>query len=144
MGGGGVPKVTGGKAFSARLKRLTSPEAVRQIGAALYAGGQEIEVEAALSITNGAVSGASHTPSSPGQPPNADTHLLDRSIETNVVGELRVEVSANAPYAAALEFGTSKVAERPFMRPAAARKRKEATALVRAAVAKIACGGSVT
>lgn len=143
MGGGGVVKVTGGKGHSARLKRLTSPEAVRQIGAALYAAGQEIEVEAALSITNGATSGAGHVPSAPGEPPNADTHRLDRSIETNQVAPLRVEVSANAPYAAALEFGTSKMAERPFMRPATARKRKEVTALVRNTVAHIARGGSV-
>jgi HK97 gp10 family phage protein len=139
-----MPKITGGKAYAARIKRLTSPEAIRQIGAALYAAGQEIEIDAALSITNGSVSGKNHVPSAPGEPPNADTHRLDRSIETNQVGPLHVEVSANAPYAVPLEFGTSKMAARPFMAPAAARKRKEVTALVRAAVAKIARGGSVT
>lgn len=138
-----MPKITGRKALSARLKRLTSPEAQRQIGAALFAAGQEIEIEAALSITNGAVSGKGHVPSAPGQPPNADTHVLDRSIETNQVAPLRVEVSANAPYAVPLEFGTSKMAARPFMGPAAQRKRKEVTALVRRAVDKISRGGRV-
>jgi HK97 gp10 family phage protein len=139
-----MAKIKGAKAYSARLKRLTSPEAVRQIGAALFVGGQEIEVDAALSITNGAVSGKSHVPSSPGQPPNADTHVLDRSIETNQVAPLRVEVSANAPYAVALEMGTSKMAERPFMGPAAQRKRADVTALVRRAVDKVSRGGTVT
>lgn len=139
-----MPKITGGKAASARLKRLTSPEAQRQIGAALFAGGQEIEVEAALSITNGAVSGKGHVASAPGQPPNADTHVLDRSIETNQVAPLRVEVSANAPWAVPLERGTSKMAERPFMGPAAQRKRAEVTAMVRGAIDKVARGGTVT
>lgn len=136
-------KVTGGKAFSARLGRIQGPEMVRQVGAALFAAGQEIEVEAALSITRGAVSGRAHVASAPGEPPNADTHVLDRNIETVQVAPLKVEVSSNAPYAAALEFGTSKMEERPYMRPAAARKRKEAIALVRAAVKKVVGGGRV-
>lgn len=138
-----MPKISGGKAFSARLKRLTSPEAQRQIGAALFAGGQEIEVEAQISITAGSVSGKGHVPSRPGEPPNQDTGVLANNIETNQVAPLRVEVSSNAPYAAALEFGTSRMAERPYMRPAAAKKRAEVTALVRRAVDKVSRGGSV-
>jgi HK97 gp10 family phage protein len=139
-----MPKITGAKAFSARLKRLTSPEAKRQIEAALFAGGEEIQVEAQISITNGAVSGKNHVPSKPGEPPNQDTGELAGNIETNVVGPLHVQVSSNAPYAVPLEFGTSKLAERPYMRPATAKKRKEVVALVRAAVGKIARGGTVT
>jgi len=139
-----MAKITGAKAFSARLKRLTSPEAQRQIGAALFAGGEEIQIEAQISITNGAVSGKGHVPSRPGEPPNADTHRLADNIETVQVSPLRVEVSSNAPYAAALELGTSKMADRPYMRPAVAKKRKEVTALVRRAVNKIARGGKVT
>jgi HK97 gp10 family phage protein len=107
---------------------------VRRVGAALFAGGQTIQVEAQLSITRGAVSGANHVPSAPGQPPNNDTSVLANNIETVQTGPLKAEVSSNAPYAAALEFGTSKMAERPYMRPATAAKRKEVTALVRRAV----------
>lgn len=139
-----MAKVTGGKAFKAKLARITGDEGKRQIGAALFAGGQILEVEAALSITNGAVSGKNHVPSKPGEPPNSDTHLLDRSIETVQVEQLHVEISANAPYAVALEFGTSKMAERPYMRPATAKTRKEITSLVRRAVTKIARGVKVT
>lgn len=143
MLGGGVPKITGAKAHAARMKRLTSPEAITSIGRALYVGGERLEVEAVRLITEGAVSGKGHVVSAPGQPPNADTHGLDRNIETIQVEPLKVEVSSNARYAAELEFGTSKMAERPYMRPATARKRSEITDLVRKAVAHVAKGGSL-
>jgi hypothetical protein len=52
-------------------------------------------------------------------------------------------VSANAPYSVPLEFGTSKMAARPYMGPATANKRKEAVDLIRAAVSKVVAGGSV-
>lgn len=110
---------------------------IRRVGGALFAGGQLIQVEAQVSITNGAVSGKGHVPSSPGEPPNQDTGVLANNIETVLVEPLKVEVSSNAPYAAALEYGTSKMAERPYMRPAVAKKRKEVTQLVRGAVAAV-------
>lgn len=139
-----MPKITGAERVRIRLKRLSGPDMVREVGASLYAAGQIVETDAALSITNGAVSGKNHVPSRPGEPPNADTHVLDRSIETNLVSPLKAEVSANAPYAVALEYGSSKVAERPFMRPALARKKDEVVDLVRRAAAKIARGETVT
>lgn len=138
-----MAKITGAKEHRARLNRLAGPEMVRQVGAALYAAGSLIETEAAHLITEGAVSGKGHVPSKPGEPPNADTHLLDRSIETNLVEPLRAEVSANAPYAVALEFGTSKVVARPFMAHASANKRKEVVSLIQRAVSKIVAGGKV-
>lgn len=103
---------------------------------ALYAGGQLIELEAERSITQGSISGAGHVPSSPGQPPNADTRLLDTSIDTIIAKAAPpiVHVRSNAPYSAPLEFGTSKMAERPFMRPAAKKKRSAVVDLVAAAV----------
>lgn len=113
---------------------MTGPEMIRTVGAALFAGGQGIQVEAQISITTGAVSGKNHVPSKPGEPPNQDTGVLSNNIETVQVAPLRVEVSSNAPYAADLEFGTSKMAERPYMRPAVAKRRKEVTFGVRDAV----------
>lgn len=107
---------------------------VRRVGSALYAGGQIIETEAELSIMAGAVSGKGHIASLPGEAPNNDTTTLVNNIETVLVAPLKVEVSSNAPYAAALEFGTSRMGERPYMRPAVAKKRREATRLVRSAV----------
>lgn len=136
-------KITGAREHKARLNKLVGPDMVRQVGAALYAAGSLIETEAARLITEGAVSGKGHVPSKPGQPPSADTHLLDRSIETNLVEPLKAEVSANAPYAVALEFGTSKMAARPFMAPATQNKRAAAVALIQKAVSKILSGGKV-
>lgn len=129
-----MARQTGRKAASDRIRGLSGPEMVRRVGAALFAGGQMIQVEAQLSITNGAVSGRGHVPSAPGQPPKNDTGVLANNIETVQVAPLKVEVSSNAPYAAHLEFGTSKMAERPYMRPATARKRREVVQLVRRAV----------
>ena len=130
-------KVTGAKAHAAHLRRIAGPEMIKAVGAALYTAGQEIEIDAEISITTGAVSGKKHVASKPGEAPNADSHDLDRGIETVLVEPLKVEVSSNAPHSAALEFGTSKMAARPFMRPAVKRKKAAAIALVRNAVSKI-------
>jgi HK97 gp10 family phage protein len=56
------------------------------------------------------------------------------------VGPLKVEVSSNAPYAAALEFGTSKMLPRPYMQPATSRRRREVVELVRGAVTRVTKG----
>jgi len=138
-----MAKITGAKEHAARLRRMGGPEMVRQVGSALFAGGQSIQVEAQLSITRGAVSGKNHVPSAPGEPPNADTHFLANNIETTLTGPLTVEVSSNAPYSADLELGTSKMIERPFMRPATQKKRPGVVQGVRAAVKKVAGGGNV-
>ncbi len=124
----------GAKAHSARLKRISGQAMVRRVSAGLFAAGQLIQVEAQTSITAGAVSGKGHVPSSPGQPPNQDTGVLANNIETTLEAPLVVHVSSNAPYASALEFGTSRMGERPYMRPAVAKKRREAVQLVRRAV----------
>ena len=127
-------RITGRKEHSARLKRMTSPEAKAAIYKGLFAAGNLIEVEAEIMITEGSVSGKNHVPSKPGEPPNADTRLLDGSIETTGDKSVpRVTVTSNAPYGAALELGTAKMIERPYMRPATARKRGEAIDLVRRA-----------
>lgn len=136
-------KITGGKAHAARLKFITSPEAMASVGRALFAGGEAIQVEAQISITRGAVSGKAHVPSAPGTPPNNDTGILANNIETLQISVDRVEVSSNAPYAAAQEFGNSKLPARPYMAPAAAAKRDEVTDLVRRAVAHVSKGGAI-
>ncbi|MER8827223.1 hypothetical protein NKH73_14135 [Mesorhizobium sp. M0938] len=115
--------VTGAERHSQRLKKARN--VTKQVVAALYSAGQDIELDAEHSITAGSVSGAGHVPSSPGSPPNRDTGFLDSNIETTIEGQSppTVHVTSNAPYSAALEFGTSKMAERPFMRPATEKNR---------------------
>jgi HK97 gp10 family phage protein len=129
-----MPRITGKQRTSDRLNGLAGREKVELVGKALFAGADLIKVEAAHLITEGAVSGAAHVPSKPGEPPNEDTGLLRSRIEVHQTAPLTVQVSSNAPYAVELEFGTSKMAERPYMRPATKRKRKEVVALVRRAV----------
>lgn len=63
------------------------------------------------------------SPSSPGQPPAIVTGRLDESIEVERISPSIWSVKSDAPYAAFLEFGTRKMAPRPFFKPAAERQR---------------------
>jgi hypothetical protein len=122
--------IRGARAHINRLKALDGPLVALHVGRALFAAGQLIENEAALSITRGAVSGKNHVPSKPGEAPNADTHRLDRSIETTQITPFKVKVTTNSGYAVPLELGTSRMAARPFKGPARDKKKKQARALV--------------
>lgn len=124
----------GSKKHIQRLKRLQGAEVVRLVGQALFDGGEAIQVEAQRLISTGSVSGKNHVPSAPGEPPNYDSGVLSSSIETTHPAPLRVLVTSSAPYASPLEFGTSKMAERPYMRPARDNKRAEVVAKVEKAV----------
>lgn len=130
-----MPRITGRERVEARLSGVAGEKTIRNVGVALFAGGEMIRAEAVHLITEGAVSGKFHVRSLPGEPPNRDTGVLDTHIETTQIAPLKVEVSSNAPYAAPLEFGTSKMAARPYMGPATRAKKKEVIDLVRKAVA---------
>lgn len=129
-----MAKIIGADKHSNRLKNMRKVS--KQIVAALYSAGQDIELDAEHSITAGSVSGKGHVPSLPGQPPNRDTGQLDMSIETSIEAQNppTVHVTSHAPYSAALEYGTSKMAERPYMRPATEKNRKKVGQKVAAAV----------
>lgn len=103
----------------ARMRRVKT-ESLKE----LYAAGEVIREDIQNSIRAGAVSGPSHVPSAPGSPPNANTHRLDMSIDVRInPGRNSVSVVSMAPYSAFLEFGSSKMVERPFMRPGLRRNR---------------------
>jgi HK97 gp10 family phage protein len=125
-----------------RFKALTSARAERMLGAALFEAADMIASEAKLSISRGSVSGKGHVPSAPGEPPNYDTGVLSNNIETTQVEPLVVQVSSNAPYSNALEFGRSNMAARPFLRVARDKKRKEARARFAQQVERIARGAA--
>lgn len=60
-----------------------------------------------------------HTASAPNTPPNTDTGYLVSNIHVVIDGDkLGASVESRADYSEALEFGTSKMAPRPFMQPA--------------------------
>jgi HK97 gp10 family phage protein len=130
--------ISGMKRHKDRLRKIARQTA-KEVVAGLYKAGQLIELEAEHSITSGSISGAGHIPSLPGQPPNADTRFLDSNIETQIIAQSppKVRVISNAPYSAALEYGTSKMEERPFMRPAVKKHRADVTRLVKGAAAKV-------
>ena len=71
-----------------------------------------------------------HYPSLPNNPPAVDTGTLRRSItfdvgtdESKVTGRVGSTI-LDPPYGAYLEFGTSKMIQRPWLRPALERNRE--------------------
>ena len=138
LGGCYLVAIKGADKHKRRLNSLIHKTA-QQVTRGLYVAGQLIELSAEKSITQGSISGAGHIPSRPGEPPNADTRFLDMNIETHIVSQSppHVRVISNAPYSAALEFGTSKMAERPFMRPATIKHEKDVRNAVATAVARV-------
>lgn len=107
-----------------RLRTLTA-KAAKMANSVVYVGADMIRAEAHRLISEGSVSGKGHVPSAPGQAPNRDTGHLQANLETTNPRPLVAEVRSNAAYAAALEFGTSRMAERPYMRPARDAKEPE-------------------
>jgi hypothetical protein len=134
-----MARITGADRHTKRLANLRGPRVLRGVTAALFAGAEDITIDAQLSITRGAVSGKNHVASAPGEPPNADTHVLANSGEATVVGPLKAESSFNAPYAAAQELGSETLGlpERPYHRPAAQRGRPKVQRRVLHAINKV-------
>lgn len=129
-----MAKIAGAAQHTARLRKGITPGGLDFVSAALFELGNRVQVDAQNSITEGAVSGAGHVPSAPGDAPNNDSGVLANNIEAVQVEPLKVVVSSNAPYAAALEFGTSRMAARPFMLPALAKNRDRIAKRLAAAV----------
>ena len=78
----------------------------------------EIESVAKRSMHGG---GLPHMPSAPGDPPHVDTGRLRSSITHEVEynnREIEGRVGTNVEYALELEIGSSRIAARPFLRPA--------------------------
>ena len=90
--------------------------------------GNLVRNTAVTSINQGAASGVTyekynprrtHTASAAGQPPATDTGFLVNNIVLDIDNNgLGANVESRADYSAFLEFGTSKMAARPFMQPA--------------------------
>jgi HK97 gp10 family phage protein len=76
-----------------------------------------------------------HVVSAPNTAPNTDTGALVRSIVTEVQGE-DVYVGSGLHYAPHLEFGTSKMIQRPFLNPALEKNRKRINRLITDAMKK--------
>ena len=101
-----------------RLKRLSGPAATKIAGAITFEGADMIRAEAHRMVSAGSVSGKAHVASLPGEPPNRDTGELQAGFQTRKSGPTSAEFRSTAPHASPLEFGTSKMAARPHIRPA--------------------------
>ncbi|PXW75978.1 HK97 gp10 family phage protein [Blastomonas natatoria] len=108
-----------------RLKKLSSKRVIQIAGAIAYEGADMIRAEAFRLVSAGSVSGKGHVPSRPGEPPNRDTGVLQANMESVQTGALTAEFRSKAEYARALEFGNSKMAQRPYVRPARDKKLPE-------------------
>lgn len=80
--------------------------------------------DAKTSVQTGAKTGRiykrgnkTHQASAPGQAPATDTGNLVSKIRAEKIGFAKSDVVAGTNHASDLEFGTSKMAARPFMRP---------------------------
>ena len=130
----------GRREFHAKLSKLAGSDVEKAARRVLYAGADMIRVHADHSIVAGSVSGDYHVPSNPGQPPNNDTDTLRNGIKNRMVAPLEAQVTSEAPYAAALEFGTSRMEARPYMRPARDKQAPEIQRLFAAEIDKLTKG----
>jgi len=120
-------KIEGLEALAATNQRIRQAVA-DEINKALFASAQRVRTEAVKSIQDGNKSGrwykrrsVSHHASAPGEAPASDTGRLVNSITAYPAsnGEsMTVAGRGTAKYAPLLEFGTSRIAPRPFMLPA--------------------------
>lgn len=62
--------------------------------------------------------GKTHQASAPGEAPKTDIGNLVQKIRSEDKGHAKSDVVAGTKYAGDLEYGTSKMAARPYMRPA--------------------------
>ena len=126
-----------------RLKILSGQNRIiKAAGRVLYVGADMIRAEAHRSISRGSRSGKKHEPSSPGEPPNRDTGVLQAHLRAELVSPLEAQVASEAPYAAALEFGSSKMEARPYLRPARDKKAPEIQRLFETEIDKLVKGSA--
>jgi hypothetical protein len=87
---------------------------------------RDIEADAEQSMEgpkSGQMYGA-HQASAPGEAPAVDTGNLKCSIDTEMTSKTTAVVAVGAEYGAHLEYGTRKMAMRPYLRPAVERKAR--------------------
>lgn len=117
-----------------RASKEVQASVAKEMQKALYASALQIEKEAKLSITQGGKTGhiykrgnVTHQASAAGEAPASDTGRLVNSIQSYLkASALESFVIAGrglVKYAKMLEFGTSKIAARPFMFPASQKSK---------------------
>lgn len=118
--------ITGTKEVRAALENITD-EIRTEVSKVVIGTALELQGNIKKSIQRGPASGRSyqkynprrtHQASAPGQAPATDTGRLANSIFFDQEGLLSATVGSNLIYALYLEYGTTKMAARPYFRPA--------------------------
>lgn len=135
-------RLEGSEAMQAALRKASAE--VREAAAKAVVGTAiELRGDVVKSINRGPASGVTyqkinpkrtHRASAPGQPPMTDTGRLANSITFDRAGPLTATVGSNVIYALYLEYGTRRMAARPFMRPAVERIRPKFLERIEAAI----------
>jgi HK97 gp10 family phage protein len=136
---------SGQSSLEKRLKAIQSPRAQKLLGAALFDIGEDVKDAMQGSIMSGSAAGQSggkhqHVRSKPGEPPQNEFGTLHNNIEVTQPADDEVIVASNAAHSVPLEFGTSKMAARPFARPARDKNRRPGRKKMAAAVNQIIKG----
>ena len=100
----------------------------------------ELAQKHAETVKQSMVHGDASDPSAPGQIPHTVSGKLRDSIHAEKSGPTSARSVADAPHATALEFGTSKIAERPYMRPALKQMKKDVKGIAATKVRRVTQG----
>lgn len=135
-------KIEGLDKLSANLTQVRA-SIEKELTGAIRSAAEKVRGEAIQSILEGSKSGrvykrgnVTHRASAPGEAPASDTGRLASSIQVIQTGleSLVIAGRGQVKYARFLEFGTSKMAERPFMIPALEKSRAWITTRLQKAV----------
>lgn len=133
--------VKGGDKWLARLRRAKRVDDALDQWA--MEGAEVVAAEARDLVNEGGIPSPNHVVSNPGSPPNTDTgNLVAHTNAEDLPEKGQAAVVSDAMndgycYSTGLEFGTSRMAERPFLRPATANKRQHVVTLARNAVNRV-------
>lgn len=132
-------EVIGESALRQRLSKIPAKQ-LSVMEVALKLSALEIRNEAIRSIQQGPATGAvygNHQASAPGEKPATDTGVLVSSIQSGLVTKTRGTVEAVAgtdlDYGIHQEFGTQKMAARPWLGPAFEARKQSINARLLAA-----------
>jgi HK97 gp10 family phage protein len=136
--------LSGGKELQAALQNMQG-QLASEVSKAVTGTALELRGDVIKRINRGPASGRvyqkynprrTHQASAPGQAPASDTGRLANSIFFDTRGPLTAVVGSNVVYALYLEYGTTRMAARPFFRPAVEAIRPKLQSRLEAAVRK--------